>query len=118
MNIEVTKTEQAVLASISGEITARNEQKAITDFVTEQLERGERLFLLDLSQVEYISSLGIACLAAAYVRVNGEGGKIKLISPSRGVARVLDLTRVGDVFKTYDDVDDALHSEQGEEARE
>ena len=108
LEISVTKSEKALLIFLSGEITSRDEQLVMSETIAKYLAEGERMFLLDLSEVSYISSLGLAGLAAAYVRAHREGGEIRLINPSRRVANVLELTRVADIFKSYPTIEEAL----------
>ena len=108
MEASVTKSDKALLIALSGEITSRDEQGVMSATIAKHLAEGERIFLLDFSEVSYISSLGLAGLAAAYVSVHREGGKIQLINPSRRVANVLEMTKVADIFKSYPTIEEAL----------
>jgi len=108
VKIEVDKAGEAVLVALTGEIVSRDDQRALTEAVEGKLGAGERVFVLDLSQVPYISSLGIAVLVATYVKVNREGGKLRLVNPRPRVAKVLEMTKVADIFRTYSSVEEAL----------
>ena len=111
LKIELSKTEGAVLVVLSGEITSRDDQHAMSDAMDEQLAAGERTFVLDLSLVPYVSSLGIAVLVAAYVKTNREGGKLRLVNPRPKVASIREMTKVADIFRTYSSVEEALNSD-------
>jgi anti-sigma B factor antagonist len=106
--MEVTQSEGAVVISLVGEIVSRTEQTAITEAVAAWLAEGERVFVLDLSEVPYISSLGIAVLVTTYVKINREGGTLRLVNPRPRVAQVLDMTKVADMFTSYASVEEAL----------
>jgi len=106
--METKTSDGAVVVRLSGEIVARAEQYAVSDLITEKLGDGHEVFVLDLTDVPYISSLGIACLVAAYVKVNAQGGKLKLVNPSPRVLQVLEMTKVADVFAIHTSVEDAL----------
>lgn len=108
MEMEVTQSEGAVVISLVGEIVSRTEQTAITEAVAAWLAEGERVFVLDLSEVPYISSLGIAVLVTTYVKINREGGTLRLVNPRPRVAQVLDMTKVADMFTSYASVEEAL----------
>ena len=108
MKIEVTKADKSVLVALTGDLSSRDDQRLISDLVNEKLTAGERDFVLNLSDVPYISSLGIAILVATFVKVNREGGKLRLVNPRPRVAAVLAMTKVSDVFKTYSTVAEAL----------
>lgn len=116
VEIETSRTEDAFVISLSGELSSRFEQKAVSELVKKELGAGTRSFLFDLSQTDYISSLGIACLAAAYVTVNRANGSLHLVRPNPRVARVLQMTRVDGVFETYATVEEALAAERGAKA--
>jgi anti-sigma B factor antagonist len=108
VEMEVTQSEGAVVISLVGEIVSRTEQTAITEAVGAKLAEGERVFVLDLSEVPYISSLGIAVLVTTYVKINREGGTLRLVNPRPRVAQVLDMTKVADMFTSYASVEEAL----------
>jgi anti-sigma B factor antagonist len=111
MKMEVCKKGDAVLVSLTGEIVSRDDQQAAAALIAEKLAEGERTFVLDLSQVPYVSSLGIAVLVATYVKINREGGKLRLVNPRPRVASILEMTKVADMFRTYTSVEEALGAE-------
>ena len=111
MEIAESKAGEAVLVALSGEITSHEDQRALSDLVAARLGAGERMFVLDLSNVPFVSSLGIAVLVAAYVKVTREGGKLRLVNPRPRVASILEMTKVADIFRTYTSVDEALSAD-------
>ncbi len=108
MKIDVTKSNGTMLVAIADEIVSRDDQQAISDIMTQKLAQGEKVFILDLSRVPYIGSLGIGVLVAAHVKVNRSGGKLRLVNPSPRVARILEITKVADIFRTYASVEEAM----------
>ena len=111
MEIEVQEQGDAVVISLIGEIIARTEQAAMSDLITGKLAEGTRLFVLDLSEVPYVSSLGIAVLVTAHVKISKAGGKLRLVNPRPRVAQVLEMTKVIDIFEPYTSVEEALAAE-------
>jgi anti-anti-sigma factor len=108
LKVDARKVDGAVVLTLSGEITTRDDQKEILNTLNAELESGGRTFILDLSRVPYCSSLGIAVLTGAYARVQHEGGTVRLVNPRPKVAKVLEMTKVADVFATYGSVTEAL----------
>jgi serine/threonine-protein kinase RsbW len=108
VEVAVKKSDGAVVISLTGEIVDRMEQAVISDLVTEKLDEGERAFVLDMSGVPYISSLGIAVLVTTHVKVDRAGGQLRLVNPRPRVAQVLDMTKVSEVFQSYTSIDEAL----------
>jgi len=108
MDIQATKSGKAMVVALTGEIVTRDEHRVVQDTVLKKLAEGERLFVLDLSKVPYVSSLGLAALVAVFVRVDREGGKTRLVNPGPRVANVLEVTKIADIFRTYSNVEEAL----------
>ncbi len=72
---------------------------------------GDKLnVLVDLSGVEYMSSLGIRLLVVTAKSVASRGGKLLLVAPVTKVKDVLVLTGIGGVIPIFDDLDSALAS--------
>jgi len=57
--------------------------------------------LVDLSGVNYISSIGIPMLINAAKSVASRGGKLALLNPQRNVAEVLELTGIPLIIPIY-----------------
>ncbi|MGF1594014.1 MAG: STAS domain-containing protein [Kiloniellaceae bacterium] len=64
--------------------------------------------LVDLSQVSYIDSSGIASLVEALQRAGKGGTGLGLIAVSPAVLRVFELARLDKVFAMHPDLDTAL----------
>ncbi|MFO7899098.1 MAG: STAS domain-containing protein [Planctomycetota bacterium] len=111
MEFEVSKSDGAVVVSLSGEIVCREDQRAMTGLVDDHLEAGEQTFVVDLSRVPYVSSLGIAVLVAAYVKIDRAAGSLCLVNPRPKVTKVLEMTQVARMFRTYSSVDEALSAD-------
>ena len=111
MEIEVTKAGEAVLVVALGEIVSRDDQQALLQAVGEKLAEGEETFVMDLSKVPYVSSLGIAALVAVYVKTDRAGGTLRLVNPRPRVASILEMTKVADFFRTYSSVEEALSAD-------
>ncbi len=65
---------------------------------------------VDLSEVTYIDSSGIACLVEALQTARNHGANLGLISVSRQAMRVLELARLDMVFSIHDDLASALQA--------
>ena len=66
---------------------------------------------VDLSEVTYIDSSGIACLVEALQTARNHGANLGLVSVSRQAMRVLELARLDMVFSIHDDLTSALQTE-------
>lgn len=63
-----------------------------------------RELLVDLSEVAYIDSSGIACLVEALQKARAEDRELGLVAVSRQAMRVLQLARLDMVFPIHDDL--------------
>jgi len=64
--------------------------------------------LVDLSDVTYISSIGIPMLINAARSVTTHGGKMGLVGPIYEVNKVLEMTGVSLIIPIYHDFDTAI----------
>ncbi len=64
----------------------------------------KRNVLVDLSEVTYIDSSGIACLIEALQAARGHGAELALVSVSTQAMRVLELARLDIVFPIHEDL--------------
>lgn len=71
------------------------------------IEKGIQKLVLDLSDVNIITSTGIGI----FLNINQTlKSKLRLASPNEDVKKVLELTKVTSVIKLYKSVDEAIQS--------
>jgi anti-sigma B factor antagonist len=63
--------------------------------------------LVDLSRVDYISSIGIPLLVNSARSLARQGGKLALLNPKKNVENVLELTGIPLVIPIYADLQSA-----------
>ena len=93
------------LVRVSGEVDlswSQQVRKAILDALAEARAVG-----VELSQVSYIDSSGIAALVEGFQNARGKNQKFALIGASRSVRSVLELARLDRVFPMVDTVEAA-----------
>lgn len=64
--------------------------------------------LVDMSEVSYIDSSGVASLVESLQAAKSEGGAFALVSVSESAMRVLELARLDKVFPIFDTVEAAV----------
>jgi anti-anti-sigma regulatory factor len=135
MNISVSQAQGNVLVTViklDGQLDGQNYQELITK-AQELYNAGGRDFLLDLSDLTYISSAGLVALHSVALLTRGEelpdteGGwstyrsmgrsseaglqrHVKLLNPHSEVMGVLDMVGFSNVFEIYTDRDEAVNS--------
>ena len=69
---------------------------------------GENVFVLvDLSQVNYLSSIGIPMLITSAKAIASRGGRLAFLAPQVNVKSVLDITGVSNAIRIYKDLEAA-----------
>ncbi|MCE5336717.1 MAG: STAS domain-containing protein [Desulfobacteraceae bacterium] len=72
------------------------------------LEQGERHVVLDMTGVEYISSVGLRSILILGKKIMALGGKLHISSMSKLVGGVFQISGFSGIFPVFDSVDSAL----------
>jgi anti-sigma B factor antagonist len=102
--IEVGETVGGIaLVSLSGRLNAVSAPEA-KDRLKALLREVSRDLIIDLAELTFIDSSGLAALVAAYKASVEVGGNLKLARVVPQVAQVFSLTRLDRVFEIFPDV--------------
>lgn len=104
-------TEDAVVLRITGEVdvvTTPSIAETIERHVTEHTSGDTRLLVLDLSEVSFLSSAGLALLANTKVLAARRGMEVRVVAQSRVVVRPMSLTGLDKALRVTPDVTTAL----------
>ena len=86
----------------------------VSSVFTEDLQRvidsGARKLVIDCSRLGYVSSIGIASLIRLYKKIVERGGQVMLVGVKGPLARLLDITRLNQVFQIHPTLEDALEA--------
>ncbi|MET1025875.1 MAG: STAS domain-containing protein [Dongiaceae bacterium] len=100
-----------IIIALEGEIDLEN-APAVRQALLEHLKAGKSL-LVDMAQVSYIDSSGIASLVEGLQVARKHGCDLALVSVSPRAHRVLELARLDKVFAIHADLASALGSGGG-----
>ncbi len=109
MNIESTKLDKAVLVRVSGRMDAENSpqfQQACEGW----LAQGETHLAVDLSELTYVSSMGLGCFLAVAKAIQGKAGSMVLVGLHGLPKQVFELTRLIALFPVFESTEEALTS--------
>lgn len=93
---------------IDGMLTIGSEEKFESE-LKKHVDRGRRKFVLDMTYVKYIDSLGIGQIAGGYTWLKDLGGMLVLARTNDKIAQLLKLTGLQSHIKTYATVEEAIH---------
>ncbi|MBD3308732.1 anti-sigma factor antagonist [candidate division KSB3 bacterium] len=114
VSIETRTRDQAFIIEISGEVDLYS-SPLVREKVLQTIQRQRPpLLLIELSQVTYMDSSGIATLVEGLQLSKDTQTRFLLVGLSQAVLEVFQLVRLERVFEIYATEDDALNEAQGE----
>lgn len=93
---------------LSGRLTSDSSQELI-DLIKDTQKR-DKNYILDLSGLNFIDSVGLGSIIQVMKRVNSDGGELKLLNLINQPKVIFEITRVETIFEIYDNEDDAIAS--------
>jgi anti-anti-sigma factor len=109
VEIESNQLANAVVLKVSGRMDAENAhdfQKACEEWVA----RGATHLLVDLSGLQYISSMGLSCFLGVAKILQDKAGSVTLCRLQGLPRQVFELTHLIGLFPVFDTMDAALAS--------
>ncbi len=111
MKITTKEHNELMVLSLRGELTL-DEVDQFRKAVVDRLHDKARDFVLDLSQVQFIDSLGLESLVWLQDQCLERLGQIRLAGCSDNIKTILRITRLDDRFEVHEHADDAIRSLQ------
>ena len=99
-----------VVLTVVGRMTVETRESALTQLVKSRLADSFRAFVVNLSQVPYCDTRGLAELVLSFTMVERAGGALKLAHLQARVATLLETTALLSVFEVFDTEREALAS--------
>lgn len=97
------------VVSLNGALNARSAEEAKQNF-RNLVEEGITQVIVDLNEVPFIDSSGLAALVSGLKTLGGEASNLKLAAPQSQARLLFELTMFDRVFEIHDTVDDAIQS--------
>jgi len=108
MQLEYSELDNGIhLIKLSGVLDMNGTYAIEVEFVRHCAGANVRV-LVDLTEVSYISSIGIPMLINTARSITGQGGKMALLNPQKAVARVLEIAGIPLIIPIYPDLQTAL----------
>lgn len=91
-----------------GDLLSEHTNKEVLRTVEDQLNQGFNKFVVDLSGVNYMNSVGLNLLIIMRERTQKQGGRLVLASLSPTVTRLFKMTKLYPIFELADTVEAAF----------
>ena len=106
MNINIDTADQVTMIQISGDIDGKTAPE-VQQQISAQIQPGSKV-LLDMSQVDYMSSAGLRMLLSTYRQISNNDGRIVLVGLSEEIEDTMSATGFLSFFTTQETVDAGL----------
>jgi anti-anti-sigma factor len=101
MEINTKKHNDSIIVKITGRldaITATDFEESICNLIHD----GERKFVFDFSEMDFISSAGLRAILISAKNINGENGALAFACISGMINEVFEISGFSTMFKTYE----------------
>src|SRR5712692_4250716 len=110
MKATTRQVDSITVIDLSGRITLGEGCTQLRQLIRDELSKGHRYLLVNLADINYIDSSGIGELVSAFTSVSNQGGQLKLLSLTKKVHDLLQITKLYTVFDVHDDEAKAIGS--------
>jgi len=107
MKFNRKKVGTANIVSIDGDIDALS-SGAVTEYIDECINQGEINLIVDLSQVNFMSSAGLRVILGAVKKCRSNTGDLFIAAPQPDVARVLKMSGFESILNCFESIDLAV----------
>ena len=107
MEIQTRKEKVAVVVSVKGRedaVTAPEFEKNVIDLIS----KGEKTFVINFVELDYISSAGLRSILALAKKLKGREGKILFAGLRGPVEEVFKISGFSSIFEIFDSEESAL----------
>jgi anti-sigma B factor antagonist len=102
MKLSTRKSANVVIIDIDGKIVLGDGDVEIKKTVDDFISRGNKNFILNLAHVPYLDSAGLGEIIRCYTALRKGGGNFKLLSPNQRIIDLLTITKLLEVFDSFD----------------
>ncbi len=110
MKFSSRKAGDVVVYDLKGGLEGGPDTYKIKEAVKQQLDQGERKFLLNLDGVDYVNSTGVGIVVSVYSSIMNAGGVMKICNANDRVSRIMMVTKLLEVFESFYGEEEALKS--------
>jgi anti-sigma B factor antagonist len=107
MGFSVTKQDGVTMVDVEGQLIVGNRQE-LKQKVLEELEGGERRFVIDFQETGYIDSSGLGVLVSLSKKIREQGGELRLSGLNEDLRTLFELTKLDTLFKITHTKEEAL----------
>ena len=112
MQIDERAVGDVTVLDLKGKITLNEGDEVLKDKINSLIMQGKKKILLNLAGVPYLDSGGLGELVRCSVITGRASGAVKLVNLTSRITDLLSITKLSNVFDTFDSEPEALASFQ------
>jgi anti-sigma B factor antagonist len=109
MEVGTTSYKRCSVVTVSGRVDS-NTAPAFEEALKNVIEGGQHNVILELTEVEFMSSAGLRGMVSSLKACKSGGGNLVIAAPSNRVVEVMQLAGLTSLFGVFDDVTSAVGS--------
>jgi len=110
MDLDFRKSNSVIIIELGGKIMGGSDSAKFFEHLETWLQEGFQRFVIDLGRVHWMNSSGLGILIRALKTIRERQGSLKLARLTQKIRDILTITKLMLVFRTYDTVEEAVHS--------
>jgi len=107
MAFTVSREGDITVVDVEGQLIVGNRQE-LKQRVLEELEKGERVFVIDFANTGYIDSSGLGVLVSLSKKIRERSGELRLAGLNEDLRTLFELTKLDTLFTITDTRTEAL----------
>jgi anti-sigma B factor antagonist len=107
MGFRAEKVNDVLVVDVEGQLIVGNRQE-LKQKVLEELEKGERKFVVDFARTGYIDSSGLGVLVSLSKKIREQGGELRLANLNDDLRTLFELTKLDTLFQIAESREAAL----------
>jgi len=110
MNIGKVLYKDALIITMEGDLIGENVGPDILEVVNDAIENESKKVIIDLNGIRYMNSSGIGVLITVHSKMKNIGGQVVLVNPNEEIVKILELTKLSQVFTIEKSIEVAKES--------
>ncbi|MCS7053367.1 MAG: STAS domain-containing protein [Ignavibacterium sp.] len=110
MKSRVVEKYNAVIIELKGDVMGGDDTKEFNELLHKLIDEGKKNIIVDLGEVKFMNSSGLGMLISALTTAKKAEGNLKLARVGEKIQSLLIITKLIQIFETFESVDDAVKS--------
>jgi anti-sigma B factor antagonist len=110
MKSKVVEKYNAVIIELKGDVMGGDDTKEFNELLHKLIDEGKKNIVVDLGEVKFMNSSGLGMLISGLTTAKKAEGNLKLARVGEKIQSLLIITKLIQIFESYESVDDAVKS--------